>query len=57
MQVFLDLFMSVYVFMRDTTVISFTIGEASITLTFLNLAIGGLIAIIGIDVLHHVFEW
>lgn len=57
MQAFLDLFMSVYVFMRDTTVISFTIGESSITLTFLNLAIGGLIAIIGIDVLHHVFEW
>lgn len=57
MQAFLDLFMSVYVFMRDTTVISFTIGEGSITLTFLNLTIGGLIAILGIDVLHHVFEW
>lgn len=57
MESFLNLFMSVYNFMKDTIIYTFTIGETSISLTFLNLAIGGLITLIGIDVLHHVFDW
>lgn len=57
MQGFLNLFMSVYDFMKNTTILSFTIGEASISLTFLNLLIGGAVAYIGIEVLHHIFDW
>lgn len=57
MQGFLNLFMSVYDFMKNTTILSFTIGEASVSLTFLNLLIGGAVAYIGIEVLHHIFDW
>lgn len=57
MQDFLNLFMSVYNFMNNTVIYSFTIGDTSISLTFLGLAIGAFITIIGIDVLHHIFEW
>lgn len=57
MQNFLDLFMSVYNFMKNTVIYTFTIGETNISLTFLGMAIGAFITIIGIDVLHHIFEW
>lgn len=54
---FLNLFMTVYDFMKNTTIYSFTIGDVSISLTFLNLLIGGVVAYIGIEVLHHIFDW
>lgn len=54
---FLNIFMTVYNFMKETTIYSFTIGEASISITFLHLLIGGMVAWIGIEVLHHIFEW
>lgn len=54
---FLDLFMLVYNFMKNTTILSFTIGDASVTLTFLNILIGGAVAILGIEVVQKVFDW
>lgn len=54
---FLDLFMLVYNFMKNTTILNFTIGEVSVTLTFLNLLIGGAIAILGIEVVQKIFDW
>lgn len=57
MENFQSLFMTVYGFMRDTTILSFSIGGASVELTFLHLLIGTAVASIGIDVLHHIFDW
>lgn len=57
MQDFLDLFMTIYNFMKNTVILSFTIGEAEVTLTFLNVLIGGVVVCIGIDVLHHIMDW
>lgn len=54
---FLDLFMLVYNFMKNTTILSFSIGDVSVTLTFLNLLIGGAVAILGIEVVQKVFDW
>lgn len=54
---FLTLFMTIYNFMKNTTIYSFTIGEASISFTFLNLAIGSFVIIIGIEVLHKILDW
>lgn len=57
MEGFLNLFMIVYNFMKNTTILSFSIGEASISLTFLNLLIGGAIVVLGIEVLQKIFDW
>lgn len=57
MQDFLDLFMTVYNFMKETEILSFTIGDAEVTLTFLNVLIGGAVVSIGISVLHHIMDW
>ena len=54
---FLNIFMIVYDFMRDTTILSFTIGETAVSITFLQLAIGSTVCVIGIEVLHHIFDW
>lgn len=57
MENFLSLFMTIYNFMKNTTIYSFTIGEASISFTFLNLAIGAFVVTIGIEVLHKIMDW
>ena len=57
MQTFLDIFMTVYNFMKNTVILSFSIGDAQVTLTFLNVLIGGVVVSIGIDVLHHIMDW
>lgn len=54
---FLILFMTIYNFMKNTTIYSFTIGDASISFTFLNLAIGAFVVTIGIEVLHKIMDW
>lgn len=54
---FLSLFMTIYNFMKNTTIYSFSIGEATISFTFLNLAIGSFVVIIGIEVLHKILDW
>ena len=54
---FLNIFMIVYEFMRDTTILSFNIGDSAISITFLQLAIGSTVCCIGIEVLHHIFDW
>lgn len=57
MESFLSLFMTIYNFMKNTTILSFSIGEASISITFLQLLIGSAVVGIGIEVLHHIFDW
>lgn len=57
MQGFLDIFMIVYNFMKETTILSFTIGETQVSLTFLHCLIGTAIIGIGIDLLHNIFDW
>lgn len=54
---FLNLFMTVYNFMKNTQIMSFTIGEASVSITFLEVMIGTFCAWIAIEVLHHIFDW
>ena len=49
--------MMCYEFMRDTTIISFTLGGTEISLTALNVAIGCTVVDIGIDVLHSIFDY
>lgn len=53
----LSLIMMCYEFMRDTTIISFTLGGTEISLTALNVAIGCTVIAIGIDVLHSIFDY
>ena len=57
MQDFLNIFMTVYNFMKNETIISFTIGEASVSITFLEVMIGTFVCWIGIEVLHKIMDW
>lgn len=57
MSAFLDIFMQIYNFMKDTTILSFSIGGQSVSLTFLNVLVGTTVISIGISVLHKIFEW
>lgn len=54
---FLSIFMQIYNFMKDTTILSFTIGNQSVSLTFLNVLVGTAVISIGISALHKIFEW
>lgn len=57
MQAFLDIFMIVYNFMKDTIILSVSIGGHEVTFTFLNVLIGTTVISIGITVLHKIFDW
>lgn len=57
MESFLNIFLTVFDFMKNTTFLSFSIGETAISITLLQVAIGGFIAVLGIDVLHNIFDW
>ena len=57
MSAFLDIFMTIYNFMKDTTILSFSIGDQSVSLTFLNVLVGTSVISIGISALHKIFEW
>lgn len=57
MSAFLDLFTLIINWMRECTIISFTLGGVEISLNALNVLVGGTAICIGIDVLHNIFEY
>lgn len=57
MSAFLNIFMQIYNFMKETTILSFSIGGQSVSLTFLNVLVGTTVISIGISALHKIFEW
>lgn len=53
---FLDLFGRVLLYL-STNGFSFSINGMVFDITYLNIAIGAFICLIGIAVIHHVFDW
>lgn len=54
---FLNIFMTIYEFMKNTTILTFSVGEHTVSLTFLQCLIGTAVIGIGIDMLHNIFDW
>lgn len=54
---FIQLFMTIYNFMRDTPIMTLNIGEFSGAITFLELLIGTSIAMLGVHVIHKLVDW
>lgn len=57
MSAFLDIFMTIFNFMKNTSILSFSIGNWSGSVTFLDIFMGTAIAYFGIRVLHIIFGW
>lgn len=54
---FLDIMILVFNFMRDTTLLSFSLGGVEISLNALSVLVGGTAICIGIDVVHNIFGY
>lgn len=52
----LYLFTTIFNFMKETTILSFSIGEGSVSITFLELALGLQVCMVGITFLHKILE-
>ena len=57
MQDALNMFTTIINFMRVTPILAFEIGGNSLSITFLDLAVGTFCVSIGIVALHKIFEW
>lgn len=53
----LNMFTTIINFMRVTPILAFEIGGNSLSITFLDLAVGTFCVSIGIVALHKIFEW
>lgn len=54
---FLNIMGLVFDFMKDTTLLSFTLGGVEISLNALSVLVGGTAICIGIDVIHNIFGY
>lgn len=54
---FIQLFMTIYNFMRDTPIMTLNVGEFSSSITFLQLLIGSSVAMLGVHVIHKIVDW